>query len=312
MDISFVIPVFNEEGDIRQLHSEITEVMGGLGLDYEIFFINDGSRDSSWEIIKDLAQSDGRVHGVAFRRNFGKSEALSAGFKRVSGKYVFTMDADLQDDPHEIPKFLEMMKEGYDLVSGWKKERHDPLEKRLPSKLFNATVSHMTGVKLHDFNCGFKCYTKACTEEIDCYGERHRFMPALANERGFKVGELVVNHRARIHGKSKFGLERYMRGFMDLLTVTFLATYTRRPAHLLGGIGVISLILGGFCLILSLLLYLFGSSINQVIASAPIFITALAFFVFGGISIFLGLISELIVARSRTPQKTIHSIKEEF
>ena len=311
MDISFVIPVYNEQSDLAQLHSEITEVMKTIGLEYEIFFINDGSSDDSWNVIKELAASDGAVRGVSFRRNFGKSEALSAGFKRVSGKYVFTMDADLQDDPHEIPKFLEMMKEGYDLVSGWKKERHDPMEKRLPSKLFNATVSFMTGVKLHDFNCGFKCYTKECTEEIDCYGERHRFMPALAHERGFKVGELVVNHRARIHGKSKFGFERYVRGFMDLLTVTFLAAYSRRPAHLIGGIGVLSIILGGFCLILSLLLYLFGG-FNQVIASAPIFITALAFFVFGGISIFLGLISELIVARSRTPQKTIHSVKEEF
>ena len=311
MDISFVIPVYNEQSDLAQLHSEITEVMKTTGLEYEIFFINDGSSDDSWNVIKELAASDGAVRGVSFRRNFGKSEALSAGFKRVSGKYVFTMDADLQDDPHEIPKFLEMMKEGYDLVSGWKKKRHDPMEKRLPSKLFNATVSFMTGVKLHDFNCGFKCYTKECTEEIDCYGERHRFMPALAHERGFKVGELVVNHRARIHGKSKFGFERYVRGFMDLLTVTFLAAYSRRPAHLIGGIGVLSIILGGFCLILSLLLYLFGG-FNQVIASAPIFITALAFFVFGGISIFLGLISELIVARSRTPQKTIHSVKEEF
>ena len=304
MDISFVIPVFNEEGDLRQLHSEITEVMGKTGLDYEIFFINDGSKDTSWEIIKDLADSDGRVHGVCFRRNFGKSEALSAGFKRVSGKYVFTMDADLQDDPHEIPAFLEMMKQGYDLVSGWKQTRHDPLEKRLPSKLFNAAVSYMTGVKLHDFNCGFKCYTKECTEELDCYGERHRFMPALANERGFKVGELVVNHRARIHGKSKFGLERYMRGFMDLLTVTFLATYTRRPAHLLGGLGVLSLFLGFLVMVVSVA---FRFRFNYLSA-----LTGLALFILGGQAIILGLVSELIVARSRTPQKTIHSVKEEF
>jgi len=304
MDISFVIPVFNEEGDLRQLHSEITEVMGKTGLDYEIFFINDGSKDTSWEIIKDLADSDGRVHGVCFRRNFGKSEALAAGFKRVSGKYVFTMDADLQDDPHEIPAFLEMMKQGYDLVSGWKQTRHDPLEKRLPSKLFNATVSYMTGVKLHDFNCGFKCYTKECTEEIDCYGERHRFMPALANERGFKVGELVVNHRARIHGKSKFGLERYMRGFMDLLTVTFLATYTRRPAHLLGGLGVLSLFLGFLVMAVSVA---FRFRFNYLSA-----LTGLALFILGGQAIILGLVSELIVARSRTPQKTIHSVREEF
>lgn len=304
MDVSFVIPVFNEEGDLRQLHSEITEVMEKTGFSYEIFFINDGSKDTSWEIIKDLADSDGRVRGVCFRRNFGKSEALAAGFKRVSGKYVFTMDADLQDDPHEIPKFLEMMKEGYDLVSGWKQTRHDPLEKRLPSKLFNAMVSYMTGVKLHDFNCGFKCYTKECTEEIDCYGERHRFMPALANERGFKVGELVVNHRARIHGKSKFGLERYMRGFMDLLTVTFLATYTRRPAHLLGGLGVLSLFIGFLTMAVSIIARF---RFNLFFA-----LLGLALFILGGQAVVVGLVSELIVARSRTPQKTIHSVKEEF
>lgn len=304
MDVSFVIPVFNEEGDLRQLHSEISEVMEKTGLSYEIFFINDGSKDTSWEIIKDLAESDGRVRGVCFRRNFGKSEALSAGFKRVSGKYVFTMDADLQDDPHEIPAFLEMMKQGYDLVSGWKQTRHDPLEKRLPSKLFNATVSYMTGVRLHDFNCGFKCYTLECAKEIDCYGERHRFMPALANERGFKVGELVVNHRARIHGRSKFGFERYMRGFMDLLTVTFLATYTRRPAHLLGGLGVLALFLGFLLMAVSTLLRF---RFNPFFA-----VLGLALFILGGQAVIMGLVSELIVARSRTPQRTIHSVKEEF
>ena len=304
MDVSFVIPVFNEEGDLRQLHSEITEVMGKTGLSYEIFFINDGSKDTSWEIIKDLADSDGHVHGVSFRRNFGKSEALSAGFRRVSGKYVFTMDADLQDDPHEIPAFLVMMKQGYGLVSGWKKERHDPLEKRLPSKLFNAAVSYMTGVRLHDFNCGFKCYTLECAKEIDCYGERHRFMPALAHERGFLVGELVVNHRARIHGRSKFGFERYMRGFMDLLTVTFLATYTRRPAHLLGGLGVLALFLGFLLMAVSTLLRF---RFNPFFA-----VLGLALFILGGQAVIMGLVSELIVARSRTPQKTIHSVKEEF
>lgn len=303
MDISFVIPVFNEEGDLEQLHAEISEQMAKLGRPYEIFFINDGSSDSSLEIIRRLAGEDGHVHCVSFRRNFGKSEALAAGFKRVSGKYVFTMDADLQDDPAEIPAFLKMMEEGYDLVSGWKKERHDPLEKRLPSKLFNATVSRMTGVKLHDFNCGFKCYTKECTREIDCYGERHRFMPALAHERGFKVGELVVNHRARIHGRSKFGLERYARGFLDLLTVSFLAVYARRPAHLLGGLGFVSLALGTLAFIVGIFPFRFNH-LFLFLGSALL--------VFGGLSVLLGLLAELIVARSRTPQKTIHSVKEEF
>ncbi|MBO7435993.1 glycosyltransferase family 2 protein [bacterium] len=303
MDISFVIPVYNEEGDLLQLHSEITAQMARLGRSYEIYFIDDGSTDSSLALIKKLSGEDGHVRCVSFRRNFGKSEALSAGFRRVTGKYVFTMDADLQDDPSEIPAFLAMMEEGYDLVSGWKKERHDPLEKRLPSKLFNATVSWMTGLKLHDFNCGFKCYTKECTEELDVYGERHRFMPALANERGFRVGELAVNHRARIHGKSKFGLERYARGFLDLLTVSFLATYARRPAHLLGGLGFLSLALG----VLSFIVGIFPFRFNHLF----LFLGS-ALLVFGGLSVLLGLLAELVVARSRAPQKTIHSVKEEF
>ena len=303
MDISFVIPVYNEEGDLLQLHSEITAQMAKLGRSYEIYFIDDGSSDNSLALIKKLSGEDGHVRCVSFRRNFGKSEALSAGFKRVTGKYVFTMDADLQDDPSEIPAFLAMMEEGYDLVSGWKKERHDPLEKRLPSKLFNATVSWMTGLKLHDFNCGFKCYTKECTEELDVYGERHRFMPALANERGFRVGELAVNHRARIHGKSKFGLERYARGFLDLLTVSFLATYARRPAHLLGGLGFLSLALGVLSFIVGILPFRFNH-LFLFLGSALL--------VFGGLSVLLGLLAELVVARSRAPQKTIHSVKEEF
>jgi glycosyltransferase involved in cell wall biosynthesis len=303
MDISFVIPVYNEEGDLLQLHSEITAQMARLGRSYEIYFIDDGSTDSSLALIKKLSEEDGHVRCVSFRRNFGKSEALSAGFRRVTGKYVFTMDADLQDDPSEIPAFLAMMEEGYDLVSGWKKERHDPLEKRLPSKLFNATVSWMTGLKLHDFNCGFKCYTKECTEELDVYGERHRFMPALANERGFRVGELAVNHRARIHGKSKFGLERYARGFLDLLTVSFLATYARRPAHLLGGLGFLSLALGVLSFVVGILPFRFNH-LFLFLGSALL--------VFGGLSVLLGLLAELVVARSRAPQKTIHSVKEEF
>lgn len=308
MDISFVIPVYNEEGDLRQLHAEITDVMAGLGRTYEIIFINDGSRDGSWDIIRDLCNSDGRVRGVRFRRNFGKSEALSAGFRRACGKLIFTLDADLQDNPAEIPAFLSKMEEGFDLVSGWKQLRHDPLEKRLPSKLFNAVVSWCTGVRLHDFNCGFKCYTAECARELDVYGERHRFMPALANERGFKVGELVVEHRARIHGVSKFGFERYARGFLDLLTVTFLAAYLRRPAHLFGGLGVLAGGLG--------LLFLLGGVIAGFLDS-PLLTLALlgagfALGLLGFLGLGLGLVSELLVARSRTPERTIHSVAEEI
>ena len=309
MDISFVIPVYNEESDLRQLHSEITEVMSGLARPYEIIFINDGSTDGSWSLIKELRAQDGRVRGVSFRRNFGKSEALAAGFARAEGKFIFTLDADLQDNPKEIPAFLEKMEEGFDLVSGWKKLRHDPLEKRLPSKLFNAVVSYFCGVKLHDFNCGFKCYRAECAKEIDVYGERHRFMPALAFERGFKVGELVVEHRARIHGHSKFGFERYARGFLDLLTVWFLGNYTRRPAHLLGGLGVLFGLAGFIFLLIS---FIFLGTSRHFGGSLYCLISGCTLLVISSLGVLFGLTSELIVARSRTPKKTIHSVGEEF
>jgi dolichol-phosphate mannosyltransferase len=242
--ISFVIPVFNEEESLRLLHGEIAVQCKALGLDHEIVFIDDGSKDGSWQLIRQLGIEDPTTRGLRFRRNFGKAAALAAGFAASKGDVIFTLDADLQDDPAEIAKFLEAMK-SVDVVSGWKQVRHDPWHKTLPSRVFNAMVSSLTGVKLHDHNCGFKCYRAEVFKEVRLYGELHRFIPVLAAARGFKVGEVVVQHRARRFGHSKYGVRRFVRGFLDLLTVKFLTGFGQRPQHLLGGIGLVFFLLGG-------------------------------------------------------------------
>jgi dolichol-phosphate mannosyltransferase len=204
-------------------------------LNVEIIFVDDGSRDGSWDVVKQLAASDARVRGLRFRRNFGKAAALQAGFAAARGSRIVTMDADLQDDPAEIPHFLAELDKGFDLVSGWKKVRHDPWHKVLPSRVFNGMVSCLTGVKLHDHNCGMKGMIAALIRDIRLYGEMHRFIPVLAAARGFKVGEVVIHHRPRQHGRSKYGFTRFLRGFLDLLTVKYLTTHGRRPMHLFGG-----------------------------------------------------------------------------
>lgn len=242
--LSIVIPVFNEEESLVPLHKEISEVaQENQYNELEIVFVDDGSSDSSWSIIEKLSQADSRVHGIRFRKNFGKAAALQAGFCEVKGDLVITMDADLQDDPHEIPRFLEKINLGFDCVSGWKKVRHDPWHKVYPSHVFNWMVSRLTKVVLHDHNCGMKCYRREIFDEIVLYGEMHRFVPVLAGSRGYKVGEIVINHRAREFGKSKYGFTRIFKGFMDLLTVKFVTSYGQRPLHLLGnfGLGVFSL-----------------------------------------------------------------------
>jgi glycosyltransferase involved in cell wall biosynthesis len=242
--ISFVIPVFNEGESLVLLHGEIVQQAGPVGQALEIVFVDDGSRDRSWTVIRELAASDARVKGIRLRRNFGKAAALSAGFAAAQGDIVFTLDADLQDDPAEVPKFLATLDEGHDVVSGWKKVRHDPWHKTLPSRVFNGLVSWLTGVHLHDHNCGFKCYRSEIFKEIRLYGELHRFIPVLAAARGFRVGEIVVNHRPRRFGHSKYGLRRFVKGFLDLLTVKFLTGFGQRPQHLLGSIGLVSFVLG--------------------------------------------------------------------
>lgn len=241
--VSVVIPVYNEEGALRELYKRIRAQFAQLALRAELIFIDDGSSDGSRALIKEFAAADADCRLIAFRRNCGKAAALQLGFQAARGRYVLTLDADLQDDPNEIPRFLEALQR-VDLVSGWKAIRHDPPGKTLPSRLFNATVRRATGVQLHDMNCGFKGYRREVLQEITLYGELHRFIPALAAARGFTIEELVVTHHPRTTGVSKYGWERILRGFFDLLTVVYLTKYRTRPLHFLGGIGLLSFFFG--------------------------------------------------------------------
>lgn len=242
--LSVVVPVLNEAESLPQLYQELIDVAREHGYQWDLIFVDDGSSDGSWDVIERLARDDASVQGIRFRRNFGKAAALSAGFAAARGELVFTLDADLQDDPREIPRFLAEIDKGFDVVSGWKQVRNDPWHKVGPSRVFNWLVGYMTGVKLHDHNCGFKCYRREIFNEVRLYGELHRFVPVLAAARGWKVGEIVVNHRPRKFGASKYGVRRFVKGFLDLLTVYFLTGFAQRPAHLLGTFGLGSLILG--------------------------------------------------------------------
>jgi glycosyltransferase involved in cell wall biosynthesis len=244
MLLSFVIPTLNEKPSLEKLYRLIVENVSPLGHDYEVIFVDDGSTDGSFALLTQLHEEDSRVKVIGFRRNFGKAAALMAGFDQAEGDIVFTMDADLQDDPVEIPRFLEKLDEGYDLVSGWKYPRLDPISKTAPSKLANATIRLGTGIKLHDFNCGFKAMRRDVSKEIKLYGELHRYVPVLAYWRGFSVTEIKVKHHPREFGKSKYGMRRLFRGLFDFLTVVFLVRYTRRPLHFFGMMGLIPMVLG--------------------------------------------------------------------
>ncbi len=235
--ISVLIPVYNEAGSLAELYSRLTGVLEQTGRTFEMLFVDDGSSDGSAQELDRLSQLDNRVRVLRFRRNFGKSAALDAGFSKVRGELVFTMDADLQDDPDEIPAFIARLEEGYDLVSGWKYKRHDPLSKTLPSKLFNRVTSWVSGLPLHDFNCGFKLYRAEVARSLRVYGELHRYLPAMAHFQGFRVTEIKVRHHPRRHGISKFGGSRLIKGYLDLITVTFLNRYMRRPLHFFGTLG---------------------------------------------------------------------------
>ena len=248
MDISVVIPLYNEDESIPELYSWIERVMKENGYSFEVIFVNDGSTDNSWTVIDNLSEEHANVKGIKFRRNYGKSPALYCGFKAAEGDVVITMDADLQDSPDEIPELYDMiMNGGYDLVSGYKQKRYDPLSKTIPTKLFNATARKVSGIKnLHDFNCGLKAYRKDVVKNIEVYGEMHRFIPYLAKNAGFdKIGEKVVHHQARKYGKSKFmGLNRFVNGYLDLLTLWFLSTFGRKPMHVFGFLGTIMFFIG--------------------------------------------------------------------
>lgn len=304
---SIVIPVYNEEDSLVELVDRIHAATKALEKPFEIVFVNDGSTDKSQQVIEALSAQYSYIRFITFRKNFGKSAALSAGFKHVKYRIVFTMDADLQDDPMEIPRFLEEIENSYDLVTGWKENRLDPKEKTIPSKLFNAMTSKMSGLKLNDYNCGFKCYKKEVLDEIDLYGELHRFVPFLAHKKGFKVKEIPVLHHERKHGVSKFGWERYARGFFDLLTVVFITNYINRPMHLFGGIGSLFFIVG-----LAIFSYLFFGRwiFGESIGSSPLF--AITIFLLGaGVQIFIvGMLSELIVHNKERDKKKSYSIQK--
>ncbi|MEA1951750.1 MAG: glycosyltransferase family 2 protein, partial [Planctomycetota bacterium] len=252
--LSVVIPVYNEADSLEALHGELVEVARAEGYKLDVVFVDDGSTDESWSVMRGIAEGDDCVRAIRFRRNFGKAAALDAGFSAARGELIMTLDADLQDDPHEIPRFLARMEEGYDVVSGWKKVRYDPWHKVGPSRVFNWMVSHMTGVYLHDHNCGMKCYRREIFDEVRLYGELHRFVPVLAAARGFRPSEIVISHRTRKFGQSKYGVSRIIKGFLDLLTVKFITGFGQRPQHVLGTIGLGSFLLG-FCGLFYLALY---------------------------------------------------------
>jgi glycosyltransferase involved in cell wall biosynthesis len=293
--ISVVVPVYNERESLQLLYDALTAELLKVGTSYEIIFVDDGSNDGSFDTIAKLHADDSHVHVIRFRRNFGKTPALVAGFQRARGDVIFTMDADLQDDPTEIPRFLEKLDEGYDLVSGWKYPRHDPITKTLPSFIFNRVlVSTTTGVKLHDMNCGFKAYRREIIEDIKLYGELHRFIPVLAQQRGFQVTEVKVHHHERKFGKSKYGFGRFLRGFLDLLMVLFLMSYLKTPLRLFGSLGLLSLLAG-----IAVDLYIvadrflpFGS--HQEIHNRPLLFVGILLIIFGVSFILTGLQSEMI------------------
>jgi glycosyltransferase involved in cell wall biosynthesis len=242
--VTVLVPALNEAESLPVLHGEIVAVLNALGRTWEVLYVDDGSRDGTDEAIAALAAADTRVRGVSLRRNFGKSAALATGFELARGEWVVTMDADLQDDPAELPRLIEQLERGYDLVSGWKQDRKDPLTKTVPSRLFNAVTSWAAGIRLHDFNCGFKIYRREVTQAIEVYGEFHRFLPALAHWAGFRVGEVAVRHRARRFGRSKFGAARFVNGFLDLMSAAFISTSALKPLHVFGRIGLGFLLLG--------------------------------------------------------------------
>lgn len=298
-DLSIVVPVYNEAESLQELAAQIADVAARQQLQYELVFVDDGSRDASWPTILELSRQHPEIRGIRFRRNFGKAAALTAGFRTVTAPLIFTLDADLQDDPAEIPNFLQRLREGYDVVNGWKERRLDPWHKVYPSRVFNALVSRLTGLSLHDHNCGFKLVRKEVVQEVRLYGELHRFIPVLAHMRGFRVAEIPVHHRARQFGASKYGVRRFARGFLDLLTVAFLLGYRQRPLHMLGGIGLTVFLIGlcglGYLAIVWLLMNVIPVWPATPIGHRPLLAYSLAATLLGGQVLSIGLLAELIV-----------------
>ena len=316
MDITVIVPLLNEQESLPELRDRITAVMQEHGWSYEILMIDDGSTDGSWDCIRSLSESDSHVHGVRFRRNYGKSAALFCGFDRARGDIVVTMDADLQDDPAEIPEMYRMItEEGYDLVSGWKKHRKDnAITKNLPSKLYNATARRITGIKLHDMNCGLKAYRREVVKSVEVYGEMHRYIPYLAKNAGFtKIGEKPVHHEKRKFGKSKFGMERFVNGFLDLQSLWFLSTFGKKPMHFFGTTGLL-MFLAGFVMTVWIIVEKLVNQANglkfRAVTDQPLFYLALLAVVLGVVLFLAGLLGEMI-ARSN-PERNSYNIKEEL
>ena len=313
--ISIVIPLFNEEESLSELAQWIDKVLKKNNLSYEIIFIDDGSNDSSWSVIKNIKNDNPNVYGIKFRRNYGKSAALNVGFSKASGDVVITMDADLQDSPDEIPELYNLItNDNYDLVSGWKKKRYDPITKTIPTKLFNWAARKASGINLNDFNCGLKAYNKNVVKSIEVYGEMHRYIPILAKWAGFKnIGEKVVEHQSRKYGVTKFGFERFINGFLDLLTVTFISRFGKKPMHIFGTLGTLMFILG-----LTLFLYIGGTKLYYIYNSLPAkniadqsaFFIALTTMVIG-VQLFLsGFIAELVSRNS--PDRNNYQVDSEI
>ncbi len=306
--ISVVIPLYNEEASIEELGTKLESVLAPLTKNrYEVIFVDDGSTDNSRNKIRELHRRNNRFHCISFRRNYGKSAALAVGFQAARGRYVVTMDADLQDDPEEIPNLIKKLNEGYDLVSGWKKKRYDPITKTLPSKLFNFVTSLVSGIRLHDFNCGLKAYRNIVVKRLNVYGEMHRYLPVLAHWDGFKVTEIPVRHHPRKYGKSKFGSGRFIKGFLDLLTVMITTRYMQRPLHFFGTIGTLITLLGFVINLYLIVEWLLGKT---YLSNRPLLLFGITLIIFGVQLISIGLLGEMNI-KSKA-EKINYNIRDKF
>jgi glycosyltransferase involved in cell wall biosynthesis len=309
--LSIIIPVYNEEESLPELYGELRKVLSGVGGEYEVIFVDDGSADKSYEILKGLKEKDDSVKVIRFRKNFGQSAALDAGFRHAAGSVIVSMDADLQNDPKDIPKLLKKLEEGFDLVCGWRYKRKDSLSKKIPSAVSNILRKLLTGEKIHDSGCTLRAYTRESLTDLYLYGEMHRYIPALVAWKGYRVGEVKVSHRPRKHGKTKYGAGRLLRGFLDLITVKFLLTYDSRPMHLFGIPGIVSAFLG---FLISLYMAYVRLIVGEGISNRPLLMLGVLLMVLGAQFISLGLLGELVISRYlREPSKSarrMYSIKE--
>ncbi|PON17638.1 glycosyltransferase [Candidatus Entotheonella serta] len=309
IELSIIVPILNERNNLQELQRQLTQVLTEVGRSYEIIYIDDGSTDGSQKLCREFVESNPHVMLVELRRHFGKAAALQAGFQTARGEIIITMDGDLQDDAKEIPAFLEALEDDLDLVSGWKRDRQDPISKTLPSRFFNYVTSQLTGIPLRDFNCGFKAYRREVVEHLDLYGELYRYIPVLAHAKGYRVGEIPVEHRPRIHGKSKYSIERFFRGAFDLVTVLFLRNYQRRPLHLFGLIGVL-IFLTGFTVDAFLALQWFLGLSN--LSNRPLLLFGTLLITVGVQVLIFGLLAEMITAATYRRSEVTQSIRQVY